>query len=312
MVGIVIPAYNRSNCLRQALKSLTLQTLNRFFVIVVDDASQEDLKSVVDEFNNDLHITYVRQEANQGPGAARQKGLEMLSKSNIDYVMFLDSDDLLCPHAVARLSYEIQVNKYDLISSGIWQQKNKVGGTISQNATWTHGKIYRVAYLMENKIAFPNIRTNEDLAFNLQAVYFTEKKAHINEVLYLFQEEKNSITRDKKTKGDVVDLHYLEAIIIAARETIRANKMHRQMAIDLLNTYNAYQLCLAREKIVPEKTNKELAKLFYSPEFQAYFTDYKFLSKCQKLLNNYLIVDKEVFWYPQTFQEWYKGLRKWL
>lgn len=60
MLGIVIPAYNRGDKLREALRSLTMQTMTHFFVCVVDDASTEDIKSVCDEFADSLYIAYVR------------------------------------------------------------------------------------------------------------------------------------------------------------------------------------------------------------------------------------------------------------
>jgi hypothetical protein len=36
---------------------------------------------------------------------------------------------------------------------------------------WTHGKIYRVSFLRQHNIFFPELRTNEDLAFNFIAFH---------------------------------------------------------------------------------------------------------------------------------------------
>ena len=61
--------------------------------------------------------------------------------------MFLDSDDLLLPKAVERLTKEINVTNYDIIISDIQgEDKNGFSYSIpaSTNETvWTHGKIYR-------------------------------------------------------------------------------------------------------------------------------------------------------------------------
>ena len=59
MLGIVIPAYKRKECLREALQSLVLQTYKKFFVIVVDDHSPEPLEPVAKEFEDTLHIKYI-------------------------------------------------------------------------------------------------------------------------------------------------------------------------------------------------------------------------------------------------------------
>ena len=84
MLGIVIPAYKRKDCLRQALQSLCYQTYRKFFFILVDDHSPEPLKDVVEEFDNRLHIIYRYAEENGGPGVARQIGLNLCYEKNFD------------------------------------------------------------------------------------------------------------------------------------------------------------------------------------------------------------------------------------
>lgn len=200
MLAIIVPAYNRGSCLREALKSLTLQTKKRFITVVVDDASQEDLTPVVNDFKDELHLVYLKQEQNGGPGLARKRGLEWCFDHNIELVMFLDSDDLLLPKAVERLSKEINVTNSDIIVSKI-QSEDKLHFPISivdSQAVWTHGKIYRVSYLRNIGLNFIGLRTNEDLAFNTAAIFIaTEKNTikFIDEELYLWRYDSNSITR---------------------------------------------------------------------------------------------------------------------
>ena len=200
MLAVIVPAYNRGNCLREALKSLTLQTKKRFITVVVDDASQEDLTPVINNFKDELHLVYLKQEQNGGPGLARKRGLEWCFDHNIELVMFLDSDDLLLPKAVERLSKEINVTNSDIIVSKI-QSEDKLHFPISivdSQAVWTHGKIYRVSYLRNIGLNFIGLRTNEDLAFNTAAIFIaTEKNTikFIDEELYLWRYDSNSITR---------------------------------------------------------------------------------------------------------------------
>lgn len=212
MLAVIIPAYNRGNCLREALKSLTLQTKKRFVTVVVDDASQEDLTPVINDFKDELHLVYLKQEQNGGPGLARKKGLEWCFDHNIELVMFLDSDDLLLPKAVERLSKEINVTNSDIIVSKI-QSEDKLHFPISivdSQAVWTHGKIYRVSYLRNLGLNFIGLRTNEDLAFNTAAIFIaTEKNTikFIDEELYLWRYDSNSITRSaENTKNTTYQL----------------------------------------------------------------------------------------------------------
>jgi hypothetical protein len=62
--------------------------------------------------------------------------------------------------------------------------------------TWFHGKIYRVKYLKDKNIRFlPGLMTDEDAYFNAVAWNSTENKGIIDEVLYLWRDNKNSVTR---------------------------------------------------------------------------------------------------------------------
>ena len=47
MINIIIPAYNCSSTLGRTLSSLVAQTDTSFEVIVVDDCSTEDIKSII-------------------------------------------------------------------------------------------------------------------------------------------------------------------------------------------------------------------------------------------------------------------------
>jgi glycosyltransferase involved in cell wall biosynthesis len=60
MINVIIPAYNCCLTLGRTLSSLVAQTDENFEVIIVDDCSTEDIKSIVDDYSNKLNITYIR------------------------------------------------------------------------------------------------------------------------------------------------------------------------------------------------------------------------------------------------------------
>lgn len=106
-IGVVIPTYNRAYLIRDALECVRFQTAKPAYVIVVDDGSLDDTEHVVEQwqsnYHNELHVAYLRQ-ANQGPGAARNRGVQHLS--SCDFIAFLDSDDLWPNmHLAALLDY---------------------------------------------------------------------------------------------------------------------------------------------------------------------------------------------------------------
>jgi glycosyltransferase involved in cell wall biosynthesis len=88
--SIIIPTYNRAEFIGKTINSILNQTYQNFEIIVVDDGSTDDTKNLILQINDSRLKYYYK--SNGERGAARNFGV---SKSNGDYVTFLDSDDLL-------------------------------------------------------------------------------------------------------------------------------------------------------------------------------------------------------------------------
>ncbi len=89
-LSVVIPVYNRAWELQRALKSLADQTLRDFEVIVCDDGSTEDVRSVVYSFMGRLSLSYRRIDNSGGPACPRNTAVSIAKG---DWISFLDSDD---------------------------------------------------------------------------------------------------------------------------------------------------------------------------------------------------------------------------
>jgi glycosyltransferase involved in cell wall biosynthesis len=90
-LSVVIPAYNEAHALCRALESLSRQTLepHRFEVVLVDDGSAEDLRSVVDGFTALLDVRYLRNQHNLGRARTRNRGI---AAARHDDLLLLDAD----------------------------------------------------------------------------------------------------------------------------------------------------------------------------------------------------------------------------
>ncbi|MBD3322934.1 glycosyltransferase [candidate division KSB3 bacterium] len=94
LVSVIIPVYNRKHLVVETLESLISQTYQHWEAIVVDDCSEDDSYSVVEQISTREHRIklFKRHRAPKGAPTCRNIGIE---KSGGDYIMFLDSDDLL-------------------------------------------------------------------------------------------------------------------------------------------------------------------------------------------------------------------------
>ena len=96
LFSIVIPVYNHAARLAAALQSVALQKFEDYEIIIVDDASDEEVTTSIAAMN--LPVRLFRQEVNRGPGAARNLGIRAALG---EYVAFLDSDDTWFPWTLA-------------------------------------------------------------------------------------------------------------------------------------------------------------------------------------------------------------------
>jgi glycosyltransferase involved in cell wall biosynthesis len=99
VISVIITSYNYARFVDEAIQSVLDQTYQDFEVIVVDDGSTDDTRSVLDRFGDRITCIY---QANQGKSIALNRGIAV---SRGRYLAFLDSDDCWLPHSLqARLA----------------------------------------------------------------------------------------------------------------------------------------------------------------------------------------------------------------
>jgi antigen flippase len=91
MISIIIPTFNRSSLLLNAIEGALQQTYANREIIVVDDGSTDDTMAALAPYRD--RIRYIHQE-NQGVASALNRGIEA---ANGDWIAVLASDDLWLP-----------------------------------------------------------------------------------------------------------------------------------------------------------------------------------------------------------------------
>ncbi len=97
-VSVILPTYNRPVSLKAACESVLSQSYRDLELIVIDDASTEDLRAVVDALGDD-RVRYLRHAVNGGASRARNTGL---AAAQGRFIAFQDSDDLWLPGKLSR------------------------------------------------------------------------------------------------------------------------------------------------------------------------------------------------------------------
>jgi glycosyltransferase involved in cell wall biosynthesis len=99
-VSVIIPSYNRERLLGETLDSLRRQTYGDWEAIVVDDSSHDGTLQVAREHarSNGRIRAVPRRGERKGGDICRNQGLAL---ARGEYIVFLDSDDLIAPNCLA-------------------------------------------------------------------------------------------------------------------------------------------------------------------------------------------------------------------
>ena len=105
--SILIPAYKR-RFLAEAVESVLAQTCADFELIIVNDASPEDLRSVVTPYLGDPRVRYYENAHNCGAVDVVDNWNICLSHAAGDYVLCMGDDDRLLPHCLTCYAHLIK------------------------------------------------------------------------------------------------------------------------------------------------------------------------------------------------------------
>ncbi len=248
-VSVIIPAYNAEEYLRRALDSVINQVYKNLEIIVIDDASSDNTKSIIKEYaEKDDRIVPFYSSINKGVSTARNIGLKAATG---DFVMFLDSDDELTKDAIRRL---IDVsNDYcsDFIDSYhllFYKKKNGkvcsftekkipkkplVLGNINQNIkildtyTYVTGKLIRRS-LLDGLTFDESLSRYEDLVFEHEIKKRVQNYVMLNKVVYFYYQREDSLVNTFGKKH----LCYLEA-------AQAVKKIYKNSSVEIRNKIDA-------------------------------------------------------------------------
>lgn len=107
LVSIIVPCYKQAHFLNESLQSVLDQTYVDWECIIVNDGSPDNTESIAQQWcNKDNRFSYLHKENGGLPGA-RNTGI---ANSKGEFIVCLDSDDILYPDFLAQLVPELQLN----------------------------------------------------------------------------------------------------------------------------------------------------------------------------------------------------------
>ena len=208
-VSIIIPFYNHGKFIKECLSSAVKQTYTNIEIVIVNDGSNKEnvdlLRQAVKPYEN---VKIIHQE-NQGPCSAKNNGV---SKSSGEWLLFLDSDNILYPDFVNKGvdiisqdktinwifgDFEYIGNKTGKKTQGIPDSKKAVFMSPVDNCILIKKKIF-------NEIGQFDIKLNrlglEDWDMIISLIERKEKYHKINDITFKYRVVDNSRTNLEANK----------------------------------------------------------------------------------------------------------------
>ena len=221
-ISIIIPIYNAESTIEECLMSILKDNRQDIEVIAIVDGSVDNSLNIckkISKKDNRLKVIY---QENQGIFLARQNGIK---NSTGKYIMFVDSDDYMINNSLEKMREMIKKYSPNLIrfrymkNNGEYEQykyfeeKEKyikkeefreeiypmfISGYML-NAMWTN--CIKREYLENINIdKYKNVLYGEDLMYNLEIFSNIQNAVFLEDILYRYNTNENSITRTREIK----------------------------------------------------------------------------------------------------------------
>ncbi|WP_223502776.1 glycosyltransferase family 2 protein [Pseudomonas sp. BF-R-24] len=276
--SIILPTFNVDKYIARCINSCLEQEFSDFEIIVVDDCGNDQSIEIADTFKaRDSRVRVLYNQCNKGTFLARKMGVEAARGK---YIVFLDPDDCLKSRALSRLHEQVKTHAADIIFFGVeifpeppltslkrslpadcFQPSTILKSVFcdTSNASWgTPGKMYSrsLATSAFQKLSFIEERLTfaEDVLYLFTAVAYANSCTRVNEPLYLYFKNLESIT-ETKNYNDISKLY-------AQIELVKGH-LHKVSTDCELIQKNGSALKKSLSKITKELTsNAELMKRF--------------------------------------------------
>jgi glycosyltransferase involved in cell wall biosynthesis len=311
-ISVIIPVYNASSFLDVCLHSVLNQTFRNIEVIAINDGSTDDSSLILDQWAQiDLRLK-ILQTTNRGVSFARNMGLTVATG---EFIAFVDADDWMEPEMLEKFYEAVTSNDCDWAicnatvigeapSASIrLKLKNEVITLTNDRSAFIQhlmqfkfdyanwNKMFLSSIIQQQKLRFEeNLFLWEDLLFNLQYLHYSNKVAVIEESLYNYRVQPNSLY-NSKSENRLPQFNLLFQKFTdwcSVRKCSEEDSFRREMA---RLTYN--QALYEAERRVKEK----------STGFFSIWLEYT------RELNRF---DRRIFYFPESGKKDFQAFKKYL
>ena len=284
-ISIIVPIYNtEKKMMDNCIISLINQTYKNTEIILIDDGSENWCKQNLKKYSSNKKIKIIEQN-NSGVSAARNRGIK---ESSGDWIMFVDADDYLkldcCDKFIKKVKkypdtdiiiakcyldndgiIEEVLNYYDKdinekVITNLDEKKELLNSILVDKSKYNYiesvwAKLFKKSFLIENNLKLSKkLKLGEDCIFMYEAYSKASKIVYINDYVYYYYINLNSITN--KFNENIINNYYDNLISF----TTLFKKKNIITLYDDLYYYGSRQICKIITKYFCNLNNKKKYK----------------------------------------------------
>ena len=219
-LSIIIPFYKTERFAQRCIESVLLQESKYTVeVILVDDGSPDNCGKILDSYGHRDDVIVIHQR-NAGLSEARNTGLRIASG---EYILFVDSDDILCPNAVSVLLDTARRENADIVEGGHYtfddSKRRKeylhthyIGHNGRNMFGYAWGKVMRSKLF--DRVCFPAGYWYEDTIISSHIYPMANVTVCLPEIVVGYYVNQKGITAQTKSNVKCVDSLYIVEILL--------------------------------------------------------------------------------------------------
>ncbi|WP_459482493.1 glycosyltransferase family 2 protein [Clostridium saccharoperbutylacetonicum] len=300
-VSIIVPVHNSEIYLHKCLDSLVNQSLEEIEIILINDNSTDESINILQEYKNRYpnKIILIDLKERQGPGGARNEGLNIASGQ---YIGFVDSDDYVEIEMFEEL-YNLAISgDYDMVDCCFENKRVEKFALSTTENTWGKlniekrrqliaypgflwSKIIKRNILIDNHIRFREKVTYEDMDFLPVVMLYLKSVYATDLLLYYYENNLHSITNSYEKDIQIKDkMTALKALVEKFKELNAYEDYKEEITFQVYNTYmHMVKFCTfyLDDNEVNYSIYKELQEFFFKLVTHDYKNN-KYIAKLDK------------------------------
>ena len=247
--SIIMPAHNAEKEIDVAIKSVLEQDYSNYEFIIIDDCSTDNTYSIIKKYENEK-VKIIKHEVNKKAGGARNTGIKAATG---DYILFLDSDDLLADKDVLnRINDTIGEDTPDIVYLGFESVGEAIQGKFIPNeensvkekriSTWKYENVWDVLwnrkFILNNNIEFIEGKFFEDFVFYYKGVLKSNSYKYTDYISIIYNSGRADSMSTAISPIKLKDLYFNMICLLDVLEEVEPK--YKTYIVDALKRNNDY------------------------------------------------------------------------